>query len=59
MADLPVNDGNAATIPAAVQAEPQKIILTLDNAPLLAAKFLEGIHQELKLIRELLEKQSG
>lgn len=53
----PVRDLNAAALPAS--NVPKRIALTQDNAPLFAAKFLDGIHQELKAIRILLEKQSG
>jgi hypothetical protein len=55
----PIRDMNGKTGLTAPDNIPKRIELTKDNAPIFAAKFLEGIKDELRLIRELLEKQSG
>ena len=54
----PIND-TKGTVLQAPDTTPKRIELTKDNAPIFAAKFLEGIKDELRLIRELLEKQSS
>lgn len=56
-----VQETKGTKLPPALQAKPAagQVQLTLDNAPLITAKFLEQILQELRKMNAFLEKSSG
>ena len=50
---------NGQTQPKPVETPPGQVPLTLENAPIFSAKFLEGIRDQLVILNKHLEKMNG